>query len=89
MNTLKSVFWDYPDYSDEKTLRFYLQKCREENNTGMYKWLLRRLLEYGRVVDVFEYLSVDEIRTHLNELQLSNYAFRKWRRLMEVYGESS
>jgi len=89
MNTLKSVFWDYPDYADENTLRLSIQKCREENNIGMYKWLLRRLLEHGRSVDVFRYVSVEEIKTHLNDLQLTDYTTRKWRRLVEVYGESA
>ena len=88
MNTLKSAFWDYPDFTDEKTLRHFLQTCRDENNIEMYKWLLRRLLEYGRAVDAMKFLSIDEIRTNLNDLQLSNYAERKWRRLVEVYGES-
>jgi len=88
MNTLKSAFWDYPDLTDDKTLRHILQTCRDEKNIEMYKWLLRRLLEYGRAVDAMKYLSIDEIRSKLNDLQLSNYAERKWRRLVEVYGES-
>lgn len=89
MNTLKSAFWDYPDFADEKTLRHFLQKSREENNTEMYTWLVSRLLEYGRAVDAMKFLSIDEIRSNLNDLKLSNYAERKWRRLVEVYGESS
>lgn len=88
MNTLKSVFWDYPVYSDENTLQHSIQKCREEENIGMYKWFLRRLLEHGKSVDVFRYVSVEEIRAHLDDLQLTEYAARKWRRLVEVYGES-
>jgi len=51
----------------------------------MYLWILRRFLEYGRAVDVLRFFSLDEIAAHRQDLRVSDYANRKWRRLEEVY----
>jgi len=88
MNTLKSVFWEYPELAREEHLRQVLENCRTSGDRQMYLWIMRRFLEYGRAADALTFFSIDEIVTHLDELRLSEYSRRKWHRLGEVYGRS-
>ncbi|MBN1997876.1 hypothetical protein JW935_10015 [candidate division KSB1 bacterium] len=49
---LAAAFWDYPQFTDAE----YLRQTLEQHKGGdIYLWLLHRLLEHGRVVDVFEF----------------------------------
>jgi hypothetical protein len=88
MNTLKSVFWEYPELAVEQHLRELLQKCRATPDWKLYLWIMRRFLENGRVVDTFKFFSIDEILANLDNLRLSEYSARKWHRLGEVYRAS-
>jgi NurA-like 5'-3' nuclease len=85
MNTLRSVFWEYPELTDEQQLRRMLKQCRAAADEKLYRWIMRRFLEYGRAVDALRFFSIEEIVANLDKLQLSAYALRKWRRLGEVY----
>jgi hypothetical protein len=86
MNTLKSVFWDYPQFTDEGYLRQVLEECRAKSDLRFYLWIMRRFLEYGRVVDTLQFFSIDEIAKHLGTIRLRKYTAKKWRRMVEVYG---
>lgn len=79
---LQAVFWDYPEFQGEESLRKFLQS-NEKNQ--MYNWAMTRFLEHGRVVDTFKYFSLEEISVNLEKLKLSQYARGKWQRLLEVY----
>ncbi len=46
----------------------------------------KRFLEYGRVVDILGYFKIEEIDEYLPKLKLTPYALKKWKRLIEVYG---
>jgi hypothetical protein len=85
MNTLKSAFWEYPEFTDEKRLREVLEQCRATGDWKMFQWILRRFLEYARVVDTLRFFSFDEIAENLEKLRLSEYSLRKWQRLQKVY----
>jgi hypothetical protein len=85
MNTLKSVFWEYPELTDERHLQEILETCRLREDRRMYLWVLRRFLEYGRAADALRFFSLDEIAANMNKLRLSVYASAKWHRLVEVY----
>ncbi|MBD3414793.1 MAG: hypothetical protein GF421_10230 [Candidatus Aminicenantes bacterium] len=50
--------------------------------------MLRRFLENARVVDTFEYFSLQEIADILPEIKLSPYSRKKWKRIIEVYGKT-
>jgi len=84
MNHLKAVFWDYPDLADKDILE---TRLRRESNSGLHLWIMRRFLEYGRVIDVFHYFKMDEIARSFSKLQLTSYTLKKWKRLIEVYGD--
>ena len=84
MNYLKAVFWDYPELTNEETIRTFL---KEKANSNLYLWVMRRMFEYGRVVDTFKFFKIDEIAEHLPKLRLSSYNLKKWERLIEVYGK--
>ena len=86
MNSLNSVFWDYPKFTDPRYLRNIIQR-RADQKTRL--WILKRFLEYGRVVDTWDYFSMAEIAKHFSELNLSPYAHKKWQRMIAVYGESN
>jgi hypothetical protein len=88
MNTLKSVFWEYPEFAVEQHLHEVLAKCRASADWELYLWVMRRFLENGRVVDTFKFFSIDEILANLDKLRLSEYSSRKWHRLGEVYRAS-
>ena len=85
MNTLKSAFWDYPEFADEKYLRRILEENRTLEDRRMYCWIMRRFLEHGRAVDAMRFFSIQEIAAHLSLLRLTPYAAAKWQRLAEVY----
>jgi len=83
MNYLNAVFWDYPEFTDPDTIRRHLLK---QGNQRFRHWLLKRFLEYGRVVDTLLYFPLDTISQELNRLKLTPYTYRKWKRIIEVYG---
>lgn len=87
MERLKAVFWDYPELTDPGALDQFLEE--HGNDRDMQYWVLRRFLEYGRVVDVFQHFSVDTIAAHLGQIRLQPAAQKKWKRMIEVYGETS
>jgi hypothetical protein len=83
MNYLKAVFWDYPQLAREEAIKTAL---KEQPGSKKYRWIMSRFLEHGRVVDTFSYFRLREIIEHLPKLKLSPYTLKKWRRLIEVYG---
>ena len=85
MNYLKAVFWDYPQFTDDRDLGLALARSRQ---SSLFFWFLTRFLEYGRVVDVFRYFRIEEIAENLSRLRLSPYAKKKWQRMIEVYDNS-
>ena len=87
-NFLKAVFWGYPQFQDNNSIRSVLQNAREENDIQTFRWALGRFLERGRVKDVAIIFRISEVRDNLNSLRLSDYAYRKWQRLLKVYGNS-
>jgi hypothetical protein len=86
MNTLKAVFWDYPGLASPPALSSFLEKHKAQPR--VYRWLMRRFLENGRVVDALSYFSVREIADALPGLRLSPYSQKKWQRIVEVYGHA-
>ena len=85
MNYLNAVFWDYPEFTDPDEIRRILL---EEGNQRARRWLLRRFLEHGRVVDTLLFFSLDTISTALPLLKLAPYSLKKWKRIVEVYDQS-
>ncbi len=85
-NFLKAVFWDYPEFADFEKIE---EIARAGFDDKLYRWVMKRFLEYGRVVDTLQVFSIDEIAKGLEHLPLSPYAKRKWRRIVEVYAGSS
>ena len=81
MNSLKAVFWDYPEFTEEKKLSDCLK------NNALRQWAMRRFLENGRVVDTLKYFSIKEISENMSTLKLTSAAKEKWGRLVEVYGK--
>lgn len=84
MNYLRAIFWDYPQLLDEKALSDYL---KGKKDLKLFLWILSRFLNYGRSVDALHYFKIDEIKTYLPQLRLTPYAFKKWNRLIEIYGK--
>lgn len=82
MNYLNAVFWDYPQFADAKYLKEHIPKVKGKS---IYLWILRRFLEYGRVVDVMNFFDIEEIKEHLPRLNLSPYTAKKYKRIIEVY----
>lgn len=83
MDYLKAVFWEYPQYSERESL---ISILKEKSNLYLYLWIMRRFLEYGRIVDILGYFKIEEIAEYLQKLKLTPYALKKWKRLIEVYG---
>ncbi len=79
---LQAVFWDYPQFLDQKYLESYL---RENKDTDAFNWILTRFLEHGRAVDTLAFFDINDIAARLSSLKLSEYTATKWRRLVEVY----
>ncbi len=86
MNYLNAVFWDYPEFTNPETIRQHLQK---QGNQRVRHWILRRFLEYGRVVDTFTFFRIETIAQELSQLHLTPYTCKKWKRIVEVYGQTS
>lgn len=85
MNTLKSAFWDYPEFTDEEALRRILEESRSLEDRRMYSWIMTRFLEHGRAVDAMRFFTIEEIAGQLSTLRLTPYTSAKWQRLVEVY----
>ena len=85
INTLKAIFWDYPQFTVQIQLVAYLK-----NNLSVKarRWILSRFIEYGRVVDTLTYFKLDEIKANLSILKITPYARNKWQRLIEIYGQA-
>jgi len=79
---LQAIFWDYPKFTNKKKLTDLLKKNRDKE---IYLWILNRFLEYGRVVDTFNFFDINEIANNLNKLKLTDYSQKKWSRLIEIY----
>lgn len=86
MNHLGAVFWDYPQLKNQKNLINFIKNNRKSKR--VYTWLLRRFLEHGRVVDTLKYFSLQEIAGRLSEIRLTPYSYKKWKRIIEVYGKA-
>jgi hypothetical protein len=84
MNSLKAVFWDYPQFTDKENLQKFII---ENKGKDSYYWILKRFIEYGRVIDTFAYFKMEEIAQKLPKLNLTPYAIKKWNRMIEVYGK--
>jgi prevent-host-death family protein len=84
-NPLKAVFWDYPELTEEKAVRAYVEEACRSPERGALDWVLTRFLERGRVVDVRKFFDWAEIRSALPHLRLTPFARNKWARMLEVY----
>lgn len=84
MNYLNAVFWDYPQFADEEALKTCL---KEKAGSTLCRWIMTRFLEHGRVVDTLAYFKLEEIAQSFPTLRPSPYAKKKWRRILEVYGD--
>lgn len=84
MNFLNSVFWDYPEFTNEKNLKKLIQKNKQ---TPLYLWIMNRFLEYGRVIDVFNFFTIQEINQNIDKLKPTDYTLKKWKRILEIYGK--
>ncbi len=82
---LVSVFWDYPQFLDESYLNSIIQS---KKNSDIYWWIMTRFLEHGRAIDALHFFTINEISQNLDKLRLSDYALKKWKRLIEVYSDS-
>lgn len=83
MNYLNAVFWDYPQFTDERALKTCLN---EKAGSTLCHWIMTRFLEHGRVVDTLAYFKLEEIAQSLPRLRLSPYTEKKWKRILQVYG---
>lgn len=86
MNYLKAIFWDYPSLTDSENLKKFIQE--HSNSERIYMWLLKRFLEYGRVVDTLEYFPIKIISEQIPGIKLTPYSLKKWKRMIEVYGKT-
>lgn len=84
LNYLKAIFWDYPQFAERETL---VSLLKEKRGSNLYLWIMRRFIEYSRVVDALSYFKIEEIAEYLPKLQVTPYALKKWKRLIEVYGK--
>jgi hypothetical protein len=81
---LQAVFWDYPQFLDEKFLNEFIKKNK---NSDLYFWIMNRFLEHARVVDTFQFFNISEISSNFHKFKLTDYSLKKWKRLIEVYGD--
>ncbi len=79
---LQAVFWDYPQFLDRSYLESYLHGNRKSE---IRNWIMTRFLEHGRVIDALAFFDINEIAAQLPSLKLSEYAAKKWQRMVEVY----
>jgi hypothetical protein len=82
---LSAVFWDYPQFTDEQTLR---EALRTEASGEFHRWVLLRFMRHGRVVDAFCFFTLSELEQGIPLLKGDAYTARKWKRVIEVYHES-
>ena len=80
---LNAVFWDLPKFKDENYLREFL---KEQKGKVPYYWAMKRFLQYGRIVDTFDFFDIKEISENLDKFQLPEYTFKMWKRMGEVFG---
>jgi hypothetical protein len=80
---LDIVFWDLPKFMDETYLFAFL---KEQKGNVPYYWAMARFLKYGRVKDTLKLFNIKEITANLDNLQLPEYALKKWKRMGEVFG---
>lgn len=85
MNYLNAVFWDYPEFIDPDTIRRHLSG---QGNLRKRRWIMKRFLENGRVVDTLQFFRLDSISQELAKLNLKPYTYRKWERITEVYAQT-
>lgn len=85
MNYLKAIFWDNPRFTDPEVIHGYLLK---QGNERIRRWMLRRFLEHGRVVDTLQFFDLAAIALELEHLSLKPYTYKKWKRIVEVYDPS-
>ncbi len=85
INTLKAIFWDYPQFADRVQLAVFL---KNDPSMTARRWILGRFLEHGRVVDTLNFFNLDEIKANITLLKITPYARNKWQRLIEIYGRS-
>ena len=84
-NPLKAVFWDYPELTEEKAVRKFTEDARRSPDREALDWVLTRVLERGRVVDVRKFFDWTEIRSALPHLRLTPFARKKWVRMLDIY----
>jgi prevent-host-death family protein len=85
---LKAVFWDFPELAEEEKLKSYIARARLNPSGDSLDWVLTRMLERGRVIEVKKLFGWDEIRAALPHLSLTPWARAKWRRMTEIYART-
>ena len=83
---LKAVFWDYPELCNSERVKRLLDQARASKDDKTVEWIMARFLERGRVKDTAGFFQIAEIKAKLNDLKISGRAKKRWRRLLEVYG---
>ena len=86
-NYLKAVFWDYPELCNPDNIKKTLNEARLGNKTEMTHWIMSRFLERARIKDTALFFRPKEIEASLNSLKISSRARKRWKRLLEVYGD--
>jgi hypothetical protein len=86
-NYLKAVLWDYPELCNPHAIIEAIRKAREKSDTKTIHWLMARFLERARIRDTALFFKLGEIQQRLNELKISPRAEKRWKRLLEVYGD--
>jgi hypothetical protein len=87
-NFLYGIFWDYPQFTSDEAVVEILDSARGEQDTPLFRWVMTRFLEHGRVIDTFRFFSVEEVSQHLPTLRLRACTRKKWQRMIEVYRAS-
>jgi hypothetical protein len=82
MNYLKAVFWDYLQFTEKDDFKL---SFKDNIGSNIYRWIMSRFLEHGRV----KYFNLLEITEQSPKLKLSSSTYKKWLRLIEVYGIDS
>ncbi len=72
--------WDY-DLSEE-TLRSYLTG----SDFFLKRWAQARILSHANIVDVWSYLTIDEIANSLPQLRLRPQIHTMWQRALAAWG---
>jgi prevent-host-death family protein len=85
---LKALFWDFPELAEEEKLKSYVERARLNPSGDSLDWVLTRMLERGRVLEIKKLFGWDEIRAALPRLSLTPWARAKWRRIIEIYART-